>query len=511
MAALYDGLIEEAAADATPAVPAAPAALAAWLAAGRLDPGLAPLIARWRSGCYRALRSPGARARFEALLPALLGGLGQAADPPHAAARLDSFLAALPAGVQFFALLAANPKLLPLFGRLLGVAPVLADALARRPALFDALLSRDSFAALPDAPRLLAELGAAAVPGLTHEESLDRVRLWTADKRFQLGAQLIEGRDPLAVGADLSAVADAGLAVLSRCVADDFAREHGTVPGGRLVVLGLGRYGGRVLTHASDLDLVYLFTGRHDTISDGRKPLGATVYFQRLAARLTAALSVPTAAGALYEVDTRLRPSGAKGLLAVTVDSFARYQSAEAETWEHMALCRARVVAAAPDDATAVASVIAQVLARPRDPVTLRADVLAMRRDVALAKPSGGPWDVKLARGGLVDLEFLVHFLQLRERTAHTPELRPAIASLAAAGLLSDGLLAAHDRLSRVLAVLRLVATRPLPRRFATPVGRLLAQAAGTDDIAAAETAVGLAKTTVREAWQAVFETESER
>jgi len=504
VAGRYDRLIADAGGDA--GVPATAAGLAAWLKAERLDAGLAALVARWRSGRYRALRSEEARRRFEAVLSPLLRALAAAGDPQHAAARLDTFLADLPAGVQFFALLAANPKLLPLFGRLLGVAPVLAEALARRPALFDALLAHDSFAALPDAAALAAELRAAATG--TPEERLDRVRLWTADRRFQLGAQLIEGRDPLAVAADLSAVADAGVRVLMDAVAADFAADHGTVPGGRLVVLGLGRFGGRALTHASDLDLIYLFTGAHDAVSDGAKPLGATTYFQRLATRLTAALSVPTAAGALYDVDTRLRPSGAKGLLAVSVASFARYQADEAETWEHMALCRARVVAAAAEDAAAVEVVIARVLARPRDPAALRADVLAMRADIAAAKPGGGVWDVKLAPGGLVDLEFLVHFLQLRTGTAFTPDFRAALAMLAVAGHLPD-LTGAYDTLARVLGVLRLAVAGVPPRRFTAPVADLLAHTLGTADFAAAEAAVGLAKAAVVKAWKDVFDTEA--
>ena len=521
VAARYDRLIADAAAPA--GVPTEPAALLAWCRAHAVDASVVPLLARWRSRRYRALRADDAIRAFEALLPDLLAAVATAADPAHAATRLDSFVADLPAGVQFFALLAANPRLLPLFGRLLGVAPVLADALARRPALFDALLAPDSFAPLPAGPVLYRELSqadAGAVAGVVagpvagrsgdgaYEATLDRVRLWTADKRFQLGAQLIEGRDPLAVGADLSAVADAGVQLLSHCVADEFARDHGVVPGGRLVVLGLGRYGGRALTHASDLDLIYLFTGTHDTVSDGPRPLGATVYFQRLAARLIAALSVPTAAGALYEVDTRLRPSGAKGLLAVTVDSFERYQRLEAETWEQMALCRARVVAAAtPADAATVAAVISQVLDRERDPATLRREVLTMRRDVAAAKPGGGVWEVKLARGGLVDLEFIVHFLQLRDATAIIPDLRAAVVDLADKGLVSRDLIAAHDTLTRVLAVLRLGVSGALPKQFAPPVAALLAQAAGTVDIAAAERQLGLAKTAVRAAWHNVFET----
>ncbi|QYE34969.1 bifunctional [glutamine synthetase] adenylyltransferase/[glutamine synthetase]-adenylyl-L-tyrosine phosphorylase [Polymorphobacter sp. PAMC 29334] len=496
----YDRLI----ADADIYTPQIPADPSGWCKRNKVAPAFVPLIAKWRSGRYRALRSDDAKRAFEALLPELLKALAMAADPAHAASRLDTFVADLPAGVQFFALMAANPKLLPLLGRVLGIAPVLADSLARRPALFDALLARDSFAPLPGIAALSAELTAAVGAG-TFEQRLDRTRLWTADRRFQLGAQLIERRDPLGIGADLSDVADAAVVTLADAVVTEFAESHGTVPGCRLVVLGLGRYGGRALTHASDLDLVYLFTGDHAPESTGAKPLAATVWFQRVAARLTAALSVPTAAGALYEVDTRLRPSGAKGLLAVTVASFARYQSTEAETWEHMALCRARIVAGAAADFADVETVIAAILDRPRDPTTLRRDVLSMRRDISAAKPGGGTWDVKLGAGGLVDLEFIVHFLQLRDRIAVTPDLRAALVALVAAGRVPDDLIAAHDTLTRVLALLRLVVTGALPKRFPQPVEALLAGAAGATDFPAAEAALGLAKAAVRAAWSDIF------
>jgi len=504
VATLFDRLIAEAGGAAD--LPTEPRALAAWCGANAVHPTLVPLVARWRGGNLRALRSDAARAAFEVVLPDLLRAVSQAVDPAHAAARLDTFLADLPAGVQFFALLAANPKLLPLLWRLLGIAPVLADALARRPVLFDALLVHDSFDPLPSADVLTAELRAVVPPGTPYEAVLDRVRLWTADRRFQLGAQLIEGRDPLAVGRDLSAVADAGVAVLADAVLADLARTHGAVPGGRLVVVGLGRFGGRALTHASDLDLIYLFTGDHDAVSDGPRPLGATAWFQRVAARLTAALSVATAAGRLYEIDTRLRPSGAKGLLAVTVASFARYQATDAETWEHMALCRARVVHAAPDDAAAVSDVIARTLDHPRDAAALRRDVLAMRRDMAAAKPGGDVWDVKLARGGLVDLEFMIHFLQLRERVGFTPDLRAAIAELTAAGHLPAGLDTAYATLARVLGILRLVVAGPVPPSFAPPVAAALARAVNVPDFAAAERHVALAKAAVRAAWSTLFD-----
>ena len=242
-------------------------------------------------------------------------------------------------------------------------------------------------------------------------------------------------------------------------------------------MLALGRYGGQALTHASDLDLVYLFSGSHESLSDGDKPMPAGQYFNRLATRLTAALSVPTAAGALYEVDTRLRPWGAKGMLALSIASFARYQADEAESWEHMALTRARVAfgdAAASAEAHAA---IAAALDRPRDPEMLRRALVEMRADIAKAKPPKGAHDVKLAPGGLVDLEFVVHFVQLRDRTGFDPDLGRAIRSLAAAGRLPESLIAAHDTLTRFLVLLRLIAPgAQVPASFSPPVEAMLAK-----------------------------------
>jgi len=166
-----------------------------------------------------------------------------------------------------------------------------------------------------------------------------------------------------------------------------------------------------------------------------------------------------------------------------------------------MALCRARVVAGAPDDRAEVEGVIAGILDRPRDSATLRRDVLAMRRDIAAAKPGGGLWDVKLGQGGLVDLEFIVHFVQLRDRVGRTPDLRDALVVLAAAGSVPADLVAANDTLTRALAVLRLIVTGPLPKRFPQAVEALLASATGATNFAAAEAAVGLAKSGVRAAW----------
>ncbi len=504
VAAAYDRLVQA----ATPAATPVPADPKAWLKANH--PGLArslpPLIAGWRLGRYRALKSEAARGDFETVLPGLIERLAAAADPAQAAGRLDGLLAALPAGAQFMALLRANPPLVTLLGNLISITPVLAEALARDPALFDVMLSPDAFAPVPDAAALAAELASLSHHAGGVEDQLDRVRRWTAERRFQLGAQLIEGHaDALAVGHSLADLADAAIAVLLPVVANDFARSHGQVPGGDLIVLALGRHGGRAMTHASDLDLVFLFSGSHEVVSDGAKPLPASLYFNRLAARMVTALSVPTAAGALYEVDTRLRPWGAKGNLALSVDSFARYQREEAESWEHMALTRARVVAG---PAAALGTVIADVLAAPRDVVQLRAAVLAMRADMAAAKPAQGRFDVKLASGGLVDLEFIVHFRQLASGRGLHPELPAALAALVADGQVPAELLAAHDVLARTLIWLRLLFPGArVPETLAEPVAAILARALGAANFAAFADQLALAREQVRMAWTSCFAT----
>ncbi|QYU71124.1 hypothetical protein J4558_19865 [Leptolyngbya sp. 15MV] len=236
--------------------------------------------------------------------------------------------------------------------------------------------------------------------------------------------------------------------------------------------------------------------------------MGATLYFNRLAQRVGAALSVPTAEGALYEVDTRLRPQGAQGPLAVNVESFARYQREDAWTWEHMALTRARVLAGSDAARGDIEREIGEVLQRPRDPATLQQDVLKMRGDMAANKPPRGPLDAKLLRGGLVDLEFLVHYLQLRERTAFDPDLGAAVAGLVDAGLLDPAMQEAHDLLTRMLVATRLLA--PDLEQPAPAAARVLARACGHESPAALLQACATARHGVAAQWRRHFASELE-
>lgn len=419
---------------------------------------LAARIQGWRSGSVRCLRSGAALAALDAVQPALLAALAAAPEPDRAMIRWEQMIARLPSAVNLFRLLEARPGLLEVLVRVLSLAPPLADALARRADLLDALIDASAFA-LPGSVEDLAREFGAMEAGDDYQRLLDRVRRVVGEKRFALGVQLIEGaQDPLDISAGLCRVAEAAIDVLARATIAEFEATHGRIPGGELVILGLGRLGGGMLTHASDLDLVYLFTGDFAAESDGRRPLGATLYFNRLAQRVSAALSVPTAEGALYEVDTRLRPQGTQGPLAVGFDSFARYQREEAWTWEHMALIRARVLFGSEAARTELGAIIGGVLGATRDKAKVTAQVQEMRDKMAAHKVAKGILDVKLLRGGLVDAEFIAHALQLREHAGVRPDMAGALSDLYAAGLVAGDMPGAFDLLSRVLVAARLLA-----------------------------------------------------
>lgn len=449
--------------------------------AGFADPASATrLIEGWRSGRYPALRSPPAQAAMEAALPPLIAAIGQSPDPGAALARLDTILSRLPTALNLFHLLEARPTLAQLLATILSHAPTLADALARRVELLDGLIDATALAPVGSVAELSRDM-ARREAGDDYQRLLDRVRQIVGEKRFALGAQIVAGAsDPLDVSAGYARVAEAALAVLAEATVAEFAVRHGRVPDSELVILALGRFGGGALTHASDLDLIFLFTGDHLAESDGEKPLGAVTYYNRLAQRVIAALSVATAAGALYEVDTRLRPSGAQGPLVVSLDGFARYQREEAWTWEHMALTRARTVFGSAAGRDAVAAVIDKVLAGDRPERDIAAEATKMRADMAAHKPPQGPLDAKLLPGGLVDLEFAVHTLQLVHRTGFAPGLRKAIDALTEQALLPPTIGAAHDFLTRLLVTMRLVAPDAQPPGAATRA--MVAHAVGAAD-----------------------------
>ncbi len=429
----------------------------------------------WHHGRYAAVRSSVSRERLTVMQPLLIDALAETADPDLALGNFDRFLSELPTGLQLFALLRSNPRLLRLIADIMGSAPRLARILSRQRRLFDAVVDPTVLGALPgtaDHRRRLAEVLGASTD---LEPMLDALRIVGSEQSFLIGMRVLSGGvTPADAAFAYSDLADVLVCALHQRIEADLVAVHGRFPGGGAVIIAMGRLGSREMTAASDLDLIVVYDVPAEAISgnlrsDGDKPLAAAQYYGRLTQRLVAAFSAPTSEGVLYDVDLRLRPSGQKGPLATSLQSFSDYQVAEAWTWEHLALTRARVVSGPPDLTARVEAVIREVLLRPRDPVTTASDVRDMRLRIAAEKSTTDIWDLKQVRGGLVDLEFIVQYLQLINAATRPDVLdtntRAALSKLAAAGALSASdatdLSAAAQLLGDLNGVLRLLAEGP--------------------------------------------------
>ncbi len=470
-----------------------PETLATLRGLGFADPvQVSALIRGWHHGRVPATRSARARELLTELVPALLAALGRTSDPNFALLTLDRVLGRLPAGVEFFAILRSNPDFLGLLADALGTAPNLANTVARRPHVLDAVFEPAFFSRLPTDEELSERLDLTLAEARDYEDVLNRVRIFGQEQRVLIGMRVLS----VMIGADRAGAAFARLAdlLIARLLVEaenELAKTNGRVPGGRCAVMAMGKLGGREVTAASDLDLILIYEHPDDAMSDGERPLDPSQYYARLTQRLVAALSAPTGEGTLYEVDLRLRPSGRAGPLATRLKAFSSYQMNEAWTWEHMALTRGRAVAFDEGFRGEVEAAIARILTLPRERAKIAADVREMREKLAAEKGESDPWDIKFAKGGLVDLEFIAQFLQLVHAHAHPDVLNTSTAAVfdAAhrAGLLAtedyEPLRRATQLQHNLTQVLRLCLSGPFrPEEAGVGVKALLARAAGSPD-----------------------------
>ncbi|MGH6871981.1 MAG: bifunctional [glutamine synthetase] adenylyltransferase/[glutamine synthetase]-adenylyl-L-tyrosine phosphorylase [Rhizomicrobium sp.] len=466
-------------------------------------------IRGWHHGRIRATRSARAREILTKLMPVLLEALAATADPDAAFAQFDRFVTRLPAGVQLFSLFLANPHLLKRVAGICGSAPRLADHLARAPGVLDALLDPDFVGALPSRDALDAMFAAQLMRAPDYESALDMARRFSKEQVFRAGVQVVEGTvSAERAGAAFAAIAESVIAGLAAAAHKELAAASGHISGGAFAVIAMGKLGGREMTAASDLDLIFVYDAPADVeTSYGAKPLPVSLYYGRLAQRLIAALTAPTAAGVLYEVDMRLRPTGNKGPVAVSLETFSRYHAGESWTWERMALTRARVISAPDSLRTDVEAVIRGTLSTPADATELAADARDMRGKIAAQFPGKSVWDLKYARGGLVDIEFVAQMLQLRDAHAF-PEVLDvntiaALEKLAAYGALSAAdaqtLLSTARTENALSQVLRIAVDGTLePGEASSGLKSLLAHAAGAQDFAGLEASLRDAQRRVR-------------
>jgi glutamate-ammonia-ligase adenylyltransferase len=462
----------------------------------------------WHFGRYAATRSARSRELLTELMPRLLGALARMGDPDQAFLAFDRFLGGLPAGVQLFSLLKANPRLLDLLATILGSAPRLADELSRRPKVLDAVLDPGFFGAVPAAQEMMRLIDSATPPGTALDEIADRCRVLGKELAFRIGVRVLSDTvSAEEAGLAFSELAAALLARLLAAVSAEAEARHGLIPGARCAILAMGKLGGFEMTAGSDLDLIVVYDAPAGAeFSDGPRPLSLSQYYARLTQRLVTAISAPTAEGVLYDVDLRLRPSGNKGPIAVSLASFAAYQAQSAWTWEKLALTRARPLAGDPGLMAELSRIIGAALAAPRDADATLRDVLAMRRLMLAEHGRHGTWDIKRTRGGLVELEFIAQSLQLLNGASHPDILSTntlaAIEKLAAAGCLesrdAESLRQAGRLFHRLTQVLRLCLDGSFEPAAALPaLNALVAGAAGSPDIASAEALLAEAEAAV--------------
>lgn len=423
----------------------------------------------WHHARYRSTRSTRSRAILTELMPLILQTMAATPEPDATFLRFDEFLSKLPSGVQLFSMFQTNPQMLEFIAEILGTAPRLAEHLARKPGILDGVLTPGFLDKPPSAEDMRKELEDIFKDATCMEDVLDLARRWAKDRKFQVGVQVLKStiaeRESQRA---LTDVAETLLEALQPRVEADFAERHGRVPGGALSVVAFGKLGSGEKTPTSDMDITFIYDCEDGaTASDGDKPLAVSQYFARLSQRLINALSAPTAEGALYEVDMRLRPSGNAGPIATSLAAFRQYQESDAWTWEHMALTRARPLTGPEALKDKVAKIIREVLITPRDPDKLVVDVSDMRARMDKERHTDIPWEIKSYRGGLVDIEFLSQYLQLRHGHDHPeilhPTTRVALGNLRDAQLLdvdtATMLIETLDRWHALQGLLRLTVT----------------------------------------------------
>ena len=474
-------------------------------------------IRAWHHGRIGATRTERGRELFTRLAPRLLDALQATGAPDAAFLRFADFFSRLTSGVQIQSLFLAQPKLFQLVVDVLAFAPELARTLARNPAALDAMLDRDFYDGL-DADDVAA-LEQSAADALAQAEggfeaAMDAVRRAYREQAFRIGVQILSGsasaRD---AGAAFAGLADACIRALAAAALFEAARIGGAFPGD-VAVVALGKAGSREMTAGSDLDLMTLYRPSGPGAQSAIKGWAAETFYTRFTQRLMSALSAPTADGGLYEVDLRLRPSGTQGPVAVNLAAFEGYYAKEAETWEYLALTRARVVwSTSPDFTRAAEQAIEAALRRPREAARTAKDVRAMRALMEKERPPKGFWDLKLSRGGLVDIEFAAQYLQIAHAAAggplkaHTGE---ALAALREAGLTPEPVAreleaawTLQQDLSQVLKVALPEAEDP--SQEPEPLRALLAKAGHAGSFQALTEALKAAKGAARKAYEAVL------
>jgi len=408
-------------------------------------------------GC-RQLSAKG-RERLEHLMPLLMGAVAHAREPDTTLGRVLDLVETIARRTTYLALLAESPMALSQLVRLCAASPWIAGLLTRHPLLLDELLDARTLYAPLNRGALEAELATdlARLGADDLEQQMEVLRHFQQTNTLRVAAADVVGAYPLMVVSDhLTEIAEAVVQAVVRLARQHLIDRHGRPQcriGGEIIepgfaVIAYGKLGGIELGYGSDLDLVFLHGSAEEELgTQGAKAIDNNVFFARLGQRIIHMMTAHTPAGVLYEVDMRLRPSGASGMLVSSVASFAEYQRHDAWTWEHQALVRARVVAGDAAVAERFTAIRREVLGRERDAAQLRREVREMRERMRteLGHRSADNFDLKQDAGGIADIEFMVQYGVLAWAFTHPELLRYTDNIRLLEGLARAGAMTAQD------------------------------------------------------------------
>jgi len=408
-------------------------------------------IRSWHHGRIQATRTARGRELFTRLAPQLLTAVAKTGAPDAAFRRFAVFFSGLSAGVQVQALFLNQPKLFDLVVGVMAFAPRLARALGRQPQALDGVLDARFMTALGTDTGLADQVVREAHEAGDFEGAMNAVRRLHREQTFRIGMHVVTGRTTAEqAGLTYTSLADACMKGLAPAALAEAERMGGAFDGA-VAVVALGKAGSREMTAGSDLDLMTVYAAPPEAVSAGRG-WSAETFYGRFTQRLIAALSAHTAEGGLYEVDMRLRPTGSKGPVSVRLETLQAYYAEEADTWEFMALTRARVVWAS--DATfapRVTTALEEALRRPRPGVDVAHDVRAMRDLMDRERRPKGFWDLKLSAGAQVDAEFVGQYRQLEAAAGGSTLSVSTLEALKGDPILADSW-RMHQQLSQLTA-----------------------------------------------------------
>ena len=403
-----------------------------------------------RMGPVKSNLTERSRRILQKITPLMIQELFESPDPDLALNHLERFLTVVATRSSYYALLAENRPTIKLLVSLFGMSEFLSKILINHPELLDSLVVRSGLSVIKTKEKMQEELDALLEQSDYFEDRLNILRRYRNEEFLRIGlndihSKLLQGE----VTSQLSLLGEACLAAAFRLAVAELQRfgrplwqREGVAVEANLAIIAMGKLGGGELNYHSDLDIIFVYD--HQGYTDGEKQISNHEYFAKLAQKIISILTMQTREGYVYKIDTRLRPSGNAGPLVTSLESFLDYHRKEAQVWERQALTKARVVLGDDKLASQLHDVIRYTIYGTAIDEEGRQEIqrLRMRMENELAREKDGSYNIKTGRGGMVDVEFAVQYLQLREGHRY-PELRTpstlvALKEIRALGLLPE-------------------------------------------------------------------------